>query len=175
MNQPSFDHDTHLIAIAQGDHTAFIALYQHEAPRMLALGKKMLGRNTDAQDAVKDTFILIWKHAESCDTSMTSARAWMYSIFRHRALNTLREPGRMPPATTTVTDHLPAQSSAYQQENPRYAALRQLNPAQSRPLLMAYYHGYTYRQIAAYAGSTTEHVQQHILQGLRQLCRLNQP
>lgn len=175
MNQPSFDHDTHLIAVAQGDHKAFTALYQHEAPRMLALGKKMLVRSIDAQEAVKDTFILIWKHAESCDTSMTSARAWMYSIFRHRALNTMREPGRMPPAATTVTDHLPPQTSAHMHDNAFYDAIRQLEPAQRRALLMAYYHGHTYRQIAAYVGSSSETVQQQIRQGLRQLCRLNQP
>lgn len=175
MNHPSFDHDTHLIATSQGDHNAFINLYRHEAPRMLALGKKMLGRNTDAQDAVKDAFILIWKHAESCDTSMTSARAWMYSIFRHRVLSTLREPGRMAPAAATLTDSLSSQVNRESLDTPLYMALQQLPPAQRRSLLIAYYHGYTYRQIAPHVGTTTEQTQHQIKLGLRQLCTLKQP
>lgn len=175
MTQTSFDHDAHLILVSQGDHNAFIALYQHEAPHMLTLGKKMLGRNTEAQDAVKDTFILIWKHAESCDTSMTSARAWMYSIFRHRAFSTLREPGRMAPTRTGWTDHLPAPLDGTRAQSPTYTAIQHMDPAQRRPLLMAYYHGTTYRQIAAQLGSTIEHVQRHIQQGLRHIRTLNQP
>lgn len=175
MTLPSFDHDTQLIAIAQGDHDAFIALYHHEAPRMLALGKKMLGRGADAQDAVQDTFVLIWKHAESCEPSLTSARAWMYSIFRHRVFSTLREPGRMTPTVSNWTDHLPAQPGDPSRKTPLYAAIQQLNPAQRRPLLMAYYHGCTYRQLAAHLGNTIEQVQHHVQQGLRQLRKSSQP
>ena len=81
----------------------------------------------------------------------------------------------MPPATTTVTDHLPLQTSGHMHESAFYDAIRQLEPAHRRSLLMAYYHGYTYRQIAAYVGSNSEQVQQQIREGLRQLCRLNQP
>lgn len=174
MTLPFFDHDAHLIAVAQGDHQAFVALYRFEAPRMLSLARKMLGRNSDAQDAVKDTFVLIWKHAESCDTSMTSARAWIYSVFRHRAMRALREPGRMAPAATGWTDHLPAQVSSSVQADPVYAALQSLESAQRRPLLMAYYHGYNPRQIAAKLGSTAEQIQRQIQQGLRILRKVSQ-
>lgn len=173
MTQPSFDHDTNLIAVAQGDHDAFIALYRHEAPRMMALAKKMLGRTADAQDAVRDTFVLVWKHAESCDTSMMSARAWMYSIFRHRAMSTLREPGRMAPAVQGWTDSLPAQASG--SPSTVYKTLQTMDATQRRPLLLAYYHGNNARQIAAKLGCNTEQVQRHIQQGLRTLLKAGQP
>lgn len=175
MTQSSFDHDAHLIAVAQGDHQAFVALYQYEAPHMLSLAKRMLGRSADAQDAVQDTFVLIWKHAENCDTSMTSARAWIYSIFRHRAMRTLREPGRMAPVASSWTDHLPARPAKDAPPDPVYAALQHLDGSQRRPLLMAYYHGYNPRQIAAKLGSTAEQVQRHIQQGLRTIRKVGQP
>lgn len=175
MTPPFFDHDTHLIAVAQGDHDAFIALYRYEAPRMLSLAKKMLGRTADAQDAVRDTFVLVWKHAESCDPSLTSARAWMYSIFRHRAMSTLREPGRMAPATSSWTDHLPAQPPGESRPSPMYTTLQRLEGTQRRPLLMAYYHGYNPRQIAAKLGSSAEQIQHHIRQGLRTILKAGQP
>lgn len=174
MTQSSFDHDAHLIAIAQGDHQAFVALYRHEAPRMFSLAKKMLGRSADAQDALKDTFVLVWKHAESCDTSMTSARAWIYSIFRHRAMSTLREPGRMAPATNSWTDHLPAHLPPGSPPSPAYTALQRLDGPQRRPLLMAYYHGFSPRQIAAKLGSTPEQIQRHIQLALRTIRKVGQ-
>lgn len=175
MNPPFFDHDTYLIAVAQGDHDAFIALYKHEAPRMLSLAKKMLGRNADAEEAVRDTFVLVWKHAESCDPSLTSARAWMYSIFRHRAMSTLREPGRMVSASTNWTDHLPAQPPEGSRPSRMYTTLQRLDGTQRRPLLMAYYHGYNPRQIAAKLGISTEQVQRQVQQGLRTILKAGQP
>lgn len=173
MTHSSFDHDAHLIAIAHGDHHAFIALYRHEAPLMLSLGKKLLGRNTEAQDALKDTFILIWKHAESCDTSMTSARSWIYSVFRHRAISALRHPGRIAPVVINWTDHLPAQPPEH--AGPVYRALQNLEPAQRRPLLMAYYHGHSTRQIAAHLGNTVDQIQLQIQRGLRTIHNFDQP
>lgn len=166
MSQSSFDHDAHLMAVAQGDHRAFLSLYHHEAPHLLALGKKMLVRNAEAEDAVRDSFILIWKHADSCDTSETPGRAWIYSIFRHRVMSTLRDPGRMAPAATTWTDSLPAHGENTHTRHDFYDAIRRLDPAQRRPLLMAYYHGYTYRQIAAHLGQSVDQTQRQIRQAL---------
>src|SRR5690606_12461691 len=82
MAVPPFDHETALLACAQGDQHAFQDLYLQEAPRMLALGLKMLGERASAEDLVRDAFILIWKNAESFDPQTSSARAWMHSILR---------------------------------------------------------------------------------------------
>lgn len=174
MTHSSFDHDAHLIAVAQGDHRAFVRLYQHEAPFMMTLGTRMLGRDSEAREALKDTFILIWKHAESCDTSMTSARSWIYSIFRHRVMSTLRQPGRVPPRMTGLTDQHPADTPDQVARSPLHTALQQLDPAQRRSMLMAYYHGCSYRQIAAMTGSNTEHVQHQVEQGLRTIATQGQ-
>lgn len=142
---------------------------------MLALGKKMLVRNAEAQDAVRDTFILIWKHADSCDTSATPGRAWLYSIFRHRVMSTLREPGRIAPTVTTWTDNLPAKPEVTQTHHTFYDAVRRLDSAQRRPLLMAYYHGYTYRQIAAHLGHSADHTQRLIRGALNAIHNVSHP
>lgn len=133
---------------------------------MLALGKRMLGRNADAQDAVRDVFILIWKHADSCDTSATPGRAWIYSILRHRLLSTLRDPGRVAPAVTTWIDSLPTRSDDSDDHSVFYGTIQRLDPALRRPLLMAYYHGYTCRQIAAHLGQSVDHIQRQVRRAL---------
>lgn len=162
MAEPFFDYDTHLAAVATGDQHCFQELYHHEAPAMLALGKKLLNRSGDAEDLVRDTFVLIWRHAESYDPSMTSARAWIYSILRHRALQVLHHPARVGPTTANWTDSLPTARTSHADHGALYAAVQQLDPGQRRPLLMAYYHGYTYHQIAARLGSTAELVRRQM-------------
>src|SRR3546814_2338933 len=83
MAVPPFDYDAALLACAAGDQNAFQNLYRHEAPRMLALGLKMLSQRATAEDLVRDAFILIWKNASSYDPAMGDARAWMYRSEEH--------------------------------------------------------------------------------------------
>src|SRR3546814_5367013 len=90
MVVPPFDYKAALQACAQGDQNALKSLYGQEAPRMLALSMQMLAQHDEAQDAVRDAFVLIWKNAENHDESTGTARAWMYSILRYRVLNQLR-------------------------------------------------------------------------------------
>ncbi len=170
MTHHSFDYAAHVHAIARGDHHAFVALYHHEVPLLLALGKKLLGRRHDAEESVKDTFVLIWKHAESCDTSQPSVRAWIYSIFRHRVMMTLRQPGRIAPTGGAWVEHLPDAGEAGAHK-PLYQALQAMDRAQRRPVLLAYFHGYNYRQIATLLEQTADQVRRQVRQTLRQLSR----
>src|SRR3546814_9466498 len=74
MVVPPFDYKAALQACAQGDQNALKSLYGQEAPRMLALSMQMLAQHDEAQDAVRDAFVLIWKNAENHDESKGTAR-----------------------------------------------------------------------------------------------------
>ncbi|HLR78294.1 MAG TPA: sigma-70 family RNA polymerase sigma factor [Burkholderiaceae bacterium] len=169
MTHRFFDYPAHMHAIAHGDHHAFVRLYRQESPRMLALAQRMLGRKTEARDVVRDTFVLIWKHAESCDTSDDSARAWMYGVLRHRIMSVRQQPGRIAPEPETWTDYLPDIGSDATRTGPVYQALHGMDRRQRQPLLVAYYHGCGYRQIATRLGSTVDQVRRQIRQTLRVL------
>lgn len=170
MSKPDFDYDACLGNIATGDQYAFESLYHHEAPHMLALAEKLLTDSTQAQQLVRDTFVLIWKHAESHDNSMGIARAWIYGILRDRALRTLRHPARTPSTAMPSTDDLRANTTG---NHAHHADVRQtllqLDATQRRPLLMAYYHGHTYRRIAAHLGLSVLQVQAHMRNALVRL------
>lgn len=150
MAVPSFDYEAALLACAQEDQIAFQRLYQHEAPRMLALGLKMLSQRASAEELVRDAFILIWKNAGSYDPNISNARAWMYSIVRYRALGRLRQPGRAVPLTTVWTETLPdAAPGTAGNESSMLHALASIDESQRKPILMAFYNGLTYEQMAA--------------------------
>lgn len=143
------DYDAALRACARGDENAFQRLYEHEAPRMLALGLSMLGQRASAEELLRDTFTLIWKNADSFDEGSGTGRAWMYSILRYRALKRLRQAARNPLPDAGIGDDIPdGGGSGGAPDGSLLEALSHLDETQRLPILMAFYKGYTYEQIA---------------------------
>lgn len=165
-----FDYEARLVACGQGDQDAFERLYQHEAPHMLALALKMLSQGADAQELVRDTFVLIWKNAASYDRQLGMARAWMYSIMRYRALNRLRQLGRVRSLDKQWVDTLPDLSSEKLAPSSRFLhAISGLAPTQRQSILMAFYHGCTYDQMASLLKIPAFKLKAEVQAGLNQI------
>src|SRR5699024_603606 len=114
MTVKVFDYDTELIACASGDTSAFLNIYNHEAPAMLALLKAMTSDSNSANQLLHDVFVSIWRNAAGYSPSIGTARSWMYSILRYKALSWQKQHQaknsglpelHMPPSATT--DRLP--------------------------------------------------------------------
>lgn len=142
METASFDHATALLACARGDERAFHQLYDHEAPHMLVLCRRLVPH--DAEGLVHDTFALIWRHADQYDAAMGPARAWIYSVLRHLARARLAAtaagssvmPPELPPATAV-----------------RGEIARLVRTADGRAydaIAHAYLHGADYRRVAGW-------------------------
>lgn len=144
MTVSVFDYEAELVACAAGDRSAFLALYTHEAPAMFTLARCMLGAS--APDVVHEAFVLIWRNAAGYSPALGTARAWMYSILRYRALKRLREE-RGPDGSQADQPPLPTL-----QPRPESGAvanvLANLPPPQIEALLQAYLHGGDYAHIA---------------------------
>ncbi len=169
------DHDAALRACARGDENAFQRLYEHEAPRMLALGLSMLGQRASAEELLRDTFTLIWKNADSFDEGSGTGRAWMYSILRYRALKRLRQAARNPLLDAQAADNLP--DATHVLGAPPHSllhALSRLDESQREPIMMAFYKGYTYEQIAARMKVPATQLKTRVQVGLSLLRELRQ-
>lgn len=149
MTASPFDYEAALLACARGDQKAFQRLYEHEAPRMLALGLSLLGQRAAAEELVCDTFVLVWKNAESFDESSGKGRAWLYTILRYRAIKRLRQSSSYGSKGTTSSESLPVlKPEPGQPASNLLNALTRLDESQRHPILMAFYKGYSYEQIA---------------------------
>lgn len=164
-----FDYEAALLACAQGDQNALQDLYQHESPHMLALCLRMLAQRTIAEDLMRDTFVSIWKNAQSYDPALGAARAWIYSIMRYRALHRLRLARPAQAVDMGWTDALPGFESGQQPASGMVQAVAGLDEAQRRPLLMAFYHGYTYEQIAQRLKAPAMQIKQCVQAGLNRI------
>lgn len=167
MADPTFDYQAALASCAQGDALALRQLFSQEAPQMLALANIMLGDQAAAQAVVHDAFVLIWKNAASYDPRTGSGRAWMYSIMRYRTLNLLRR-NPAPSTSTTIPDPLPGNAA----DGSGLAAALARQPDQSRkPILMAFFSGMNYADIAARLGCSKAELRNRVracLQVLRE-------
>lgn len=145
MTVSVFDYEAELMACAAGDQAAFHALYHHEAPAMLALAKAMLGSTEQANAVLHETFVLIWRNASGYSASIGTARAWIYSILRYRALDHLR---RQRQSGDNSAENLPLPPLKLQ-DGLVQAALVDLPAPQLEALLQAYLHGGDPARIAA--------------------------
>ena len=69
--------------IACGDNRAFEKLVQRHLPRSVRMAARITGSAAEAEDAVQEAFIRVWKHAadwESPDAAGAQFSTWFYRI-----------------------------------------------------------------------------------------------
>lgn len=163
MTVSDFDFEGGLAACASGDQSALQALYEHEAPAMMALACSLLDEDSAAQELLRETFILIWRNAAGYSPAVGTARAWMYSILRYRAQARLsRTAGHTPAAREDAS----AELDTHALPTGIMHALDQLADTPREAILLAYCKGLSYAQISQRLQSTPESLRAQTLQGL---------
>lgn len=162
------DHESELSACAAGDKSAFLALYRHEAPSMRALALAMLQDADRADDVLHETFVLIWRNAAGYSPALGTARAWMYSILRYRALACLHNDSR----SGKPAGHQPLPEVSWPSDAPPSTVARVLSglPAPQREaLLQAYLRGGDPATIAGRLNRSEPDIQASIQSALRHI------
>lgn len=142
-------------ACARGDRQALRSLYDEEAARLIAVAQRIVRRRELAEDVVQDAFVQIWQKAATFDASLGSARAWIYTIVRHRALNVIRDGAREDLLDTdelaAVQDRATVVDDAFGRlasESRLRACLERLDQEKRQSLLLSYVAGYSHGEIA---------------------------
>ncbi len=157
--EPVLDCEAALLACAKGEREALQALYAAEAGRMLGVARRILRRDALAEEAVHDSFVLIWRQAGSFDPTRGGGRTWIYAILRHRALNILRGETRtdlmddMEPLGLEAPEDSPEEAMLRLSESGRLrACLERLEAPRRGALLLAYVSGLTHGELAGRFG-----------------------
>lgn len=163
-----FDHDAAVLACARGERYALRALYEHEGRWLLGVAQRITGDRARAEDALHDAFLQIWRGAAGFDPALGSARGWIYTVVRHRALRDRHTDGRlqaMDPATLVdVADARQADTTSgdgsHAGDGPPGLdsrdldrCLERLEPERRTCVVLAFVDGHTHDQIAARTGT----------------------
>lgn len=143
---------------AHGDRAAFVALFDHYAPRV----KGYLGRlgleSARAEDLTQDVMVAVWRKAASFDRSKASASTWIYRIARNRRIDLFRRERTAeldPDEPMLAPEALPlpdAAMAADQRGALIAAALDELPPEQREMVRAAFYEDLSHSEIAERTG-----------------------
>lgn len=82
-------------ALRTGDASAFEQVVRQFGGRMLSVARQLLGNDEDAQDAVQDAFIAVFRSLPSFE-GRSSLATWLHRIVVNAALMKLRKRRRLP-------------------------------------------------------------------------------
>ncbi len=143
--------DGDLVSRAQsGQLDAFEELVRRHRLATYRVALRMLGDESDAEDATQDAFVQAWRNLGGfrADAAFST---WMYRIVTNRCLNMLRARRRTEPlpddreAPASRPDRIA--EARWQVEDLKLAILR-LTPEQRAPLVLRELQGCSYEEIA---------------------------
>lgn len=159
-----------LIRVAQGETAAFAECVDRYGRLVWGLARRMTRTTADAEDAVQEIFLSLWKSAARYDGTLGSETAFIATIARRTLIDRLRQRQRRPtevpidglelPSWTAPEDETCAEASI------AAAALTKLRPEQQRVISLAIVEGLSQSEIAAQTGMPLGTVKTMMRRGL---------
>jgi RNA polymerase sigma factor (sigma-70 family) len=144
--------------LAAGNTHALEQLYDRYGTLSYSLAVRLLGDPAKAEDVVQDVFLRLWNGAGQFDTARGSLRTWVLTSIRNRAIDYLRGRGAHERREREIPEHIEAVgggsdpwmevAQSLEQEIVR-RALQALPPEQRQAIELAYFGGFSQREIAA--------------------------
>ncbi len=166
---------TLLQRIAAGDLAAVQECIDRYGGLVWSLARRFLAGQADAEDAVQDVFIELWKSAARYDPDVAAEATFVAMIARRRLIDRRRRISRQIESGPTVPVEeidVPGQADQVQAvETSDEAALAaealgSLRPEQQRILRLSVYDGWSHQKIADHLQMPLGTVKTHVRRGL---------
>jgi RNA polymerase sigma-70 factor (ECF subfamily) len=173
--------DTALLQlITHGDEGAFEVLYHRYKSLVYGLVLNIIGDPFLAEDVTLDVFAQIWRQAFTFQPQLASFKTWVTSIARHRGIDELRRRRSRPhqqisqwagiePSTLADSRNMQSQLEDFELQDRVRTAIAALPVEQREILALAYFKGYSHRQIAETVNRPLGTVKTHIRKAMEQL------
>ena len=140
--------------LSGGDETALVDLYDRYSGFVYGLAVRTLVDRQAAEDITQEVFVSLWEHPERIDSGRGTLRGFLGTVTHRRAVDAVRREeahrrreARVAREESDVPDVAEAVLRSDTSGRVR-SALDVLPEDQRRALELAYFHGYTYRQVA---------------------------
>jgi RNA polymerase sigma factor (sigma-70 family) len=179
--------DTELVRrVADGDQRAMSTLYARYAARAFTLARHLCRDEQIAEDVVQEALVAFWRHPERFDPNRGKFSSWLLTLVHHKAIDAIRRETslRRHTARTLIDDDpwpIPAGPSAEDAAldavaaSQVLAALTTLSAPHRHTLALAFWGGYTQREIAAITNVPLGTVKSRTFTAMTQLRRLLAP
>jgi RNA polymerase sigma-70 factor (ECF subfamily) len=146
-----------LKACSLGDEAAFAKLYDATAARLFGLVLRTVRDRAQAEEVTQDAYLQIWQTSSRFDPDRGSALSWLMTIGHRKAVDRVRsaEATRRRDTAYEARDHAAPFDQTVEEAHRNldaqrvHRALGTLTETQRGALELAYFGGYTHREVAA--------------------------
>lgn len=161
--------------IASGDKTAVQDCIKTYGGLVWSLARRMSPNTDEAEDAVQEIFIDIWKNSERFDENQASETTFIAMIARRRLIDRLRHSNRrisagsLEDVTTEPANRSDKNLQLSVEAKEAARALHQLRPEQRQVLELSIIQGLSHQEISDTTGIPLGTVKTHARRGLLQV------
>lgn len=163
--------------VARGEQAAFAQLYDHLADRVFGLVRRVLRDPAQSEEVTQEVFVELWRTAPRFQPARGSVMTWTLTIAHRRAVDRVRasQAATGREARVAATQHeRPFDSVAdevadnFERQQVR-RCLDALTDLQRESIGLAYYQGYTYREVSSLLGTPLGTIKTRLRDGLIRL------
>ena len=164
-----------LCSVAGGDQTAFEAVCAQAGATVFGVVRSVVRDPSHAEEVSQEVLLEVWRCAPRFQPGRGSAMAWVTTIAHRRAVDRVRSERRSAERQQRAASHQVAYDEVAErvearldQERVRHC-LGSLTKLQRESVTLAYYGGYTFREIAGRLGVAEGTVKTRMRDGLIRL------
>ena len=163
--------------LAAGERAALDEIYRATSAKLFGICLRILGDETEAEEALQEVYVSLWRGAARFDPSRASPIAWLAALARNRAIDRLRRRGRSRSdapleAASEIADSAPLADALAEAGADRahiFECLAALDANQGNAIRAAFFDGASYPELAARGGVPLGTMKSWVRRGLARL------
>ncbi len=142
-----------LVRVARGDRSAFERVYEQVSGPVYGLALRIVRDPAQSEEVAQEVLVELWRTASRFDPGRGSAMSWVMTLAHRRAVDRVRSAqsaaDREQRAGTTerAYDEVAENIHARLEREQVRRCLSTLTETQRQSVTLAYYGGYTYREV----------------------------
>ena len=145
-----------LAASARGNEQAFAEFYDQTSARVYGMVLRVVRDPAQAAEVTQDVYLQVWREASRFDAGLGTVLSWLLMIAHRRAVDrvrsarsaTLRDDRYAATQTDRPYDQVAERAHANLEAQRVRNALHDLTETQREAISLAYFAGYTHREVA---------------------------
>lgn len=162
-----------LPAIKEGDHTAFMEVYEELHAKVFRFFLKRIFLHDTAKDLTQQCFIRLWQFRHTLSYAYPLEKQ-VFIIARSLLINHLKKEAtqrkiRLAHQRSLSGEEQPAVSVLFERANEVNAAIQTLPPVRKRVIILKTFHGCTNKEIASQLQISVKTVEDHVSKAFRHI------
>jgi RNA polymerase sigma factor (sigma-70 family) len=163
------------------DEGALSLLIDRYGPVVLGMARRVVGETPFAEEVAQDTFLALWRRPGAFDPQRGSLQTFLATVARNKAVDLVRREEHARRSTEALVEEAAAASAeglateelvGIEERDRVRTALAQLSPVQREAIVLAYFGGRTYREVARELGIPEGTAKTRMRDGLARLREL---